>query len=176
MDVMPGFINFIHVENKGAAWGFMAGRPIFLIVVSVLVLALYVAFYVIKLKHLKNSVSPLLAISAGLIVGGCFGNLFDRLVFGYVRDFINFQFFNFPVFNFADIAVTFSVIIMVIYLIFVYPKESDFKKNIKKIDKNEEKTSNNDGNVEIIVEDPQIEDDKNVEEKSEDQDEGWVFN
>ena len=33
-DVMPGFINFVHVENKGAAWGVMAGRPIFLIVVS----------------------------------------------------------------------------------------------------------------------------------------------
>lgn len=176
MDVMPGFINFIHVENKGAAWGFMAGRPIFLIVVSLAILALYVAFYVIKLKHLKNSVSPLLAISAGFIVGGCIGNLVDRLAFGYVRDFINFQFFNFPVFNFADIAVTISVVLMVIYLIFVYPKESDVKKIFKKTIKNEEKTSNIEEKNDIIVENLNSEAEKDDQNKSEDKDEGWVFN
>ena len=170
MDVMPGFINFVHVENKGAAWGIMAGRPIFLIIVSIVILALYLTFYILKLKHLKNGISPLLAISAGLIAGGCFGNLFDRLVFGYVRDFINFQFFNFPVFNFADVAVTCSIILMVVYLAFVYPKESDSRVKSKNIDKNAKNMPKNDENSDIIIKNPKKEE-LNDEKKGED-DEG----
>ena len=166
-DVMPGFINFIHVENRGAAWGFMAGRPIFLIVVAIVILALYLTFFIIKLKHLKGAVHPLLVISAGLITGGCIGNLIDRVVLGYVRDFINFQFFNFPVFNFADIAVTASIVLMVIYLIFFYPKEGDSKKKPQKEGNTQENPQNkqqNSENNEIIVEneekDVMFEDDK----------------
>lgn len=159
MDVLPGFINFVHVENKGAAWGMMAGRPIFLIVVSVAILALFLTFYVLKLKHLKNSISPLLAISTGLIAGGCIGNFIDRVFLGYVRDFINFQFFNFPVFNFADIAVTFSIVLLVIYLVFIYPKETDSKKKPAKTDETQKNNLN-------------IEDKKELQDNDQEQKEG----
>ena len=123
MDVIPGFINFVYIQNTGAAWGMLAGRPVFLIIVSIIILAIYLWFYAIRLKRLKNNSSITLAVSVGLIAGGCIGNLVDRIAFGYVRDFINFQFMDFPVFNVADIALTVGIIIMVRYFIFIYSKE-----------------------------------------------------
>ncbi len=123
MDVIPGFINFVYIQNTGAAWGMLAGRPVFLIIVSIIILAIYLWFYAIRLKRLKNNSSITLAVSVGLIAGGCIGNLVDRIAFGYVRDFINFQFMDFPVFNVADIALTVGIIIMFIYFIFIYSKE-----------------------------------------------------
>ena len=63
-------------------------------------------------------------ISAGLILGGTIGNAVDRVALGYVRDFINLEFMNFPIFNIADMALTFGVIILAIYLLFIYEKEN----------------------------------------------------
>ena len=74
--------------------------------------------------------SVLLGIATGFIVGGCFGNLYDRLVFGYVRDFLNFEFMNFPVFNIADVSLCIGIFLIVIYFIFIMPKEG--KKDEKK--------------------------------------------
>ncbi len=130
MEFIPNFINFIYVENTGAAWGMLSGRPVFLIVVSLIILGIYLWFYVLRLKKLKNNTSITLGISVGLIVGGCIGNLVDRIAFGYVRDFINFEFIDFPVFNIADIALTIGIIIMLIYFIFIYAKEDKKLENI----------------------------------------------
>lgn len=137
--VIPKFISFIYVKNTGAAWGILGGRPVFLIIISILILALFIAFYVLRVKKVKNKTSCLLAISVGLIAGGCVGNLFDRIVFGYVRDFINFDFMNFPVFNFADIALTIGVIIMVVYFLFYFSKEENKQKMTENIEKTDEK-------------------------------------
>lgn len=125
MSVIPGFINFVHVENTGAAWGILAGRPVFLIVFSILIFAIYLAFYIIRVKKFRGRIHLTLVISLGLIAGGCVGNLVDRIAFGYVRDFINFQFIDFPVFNFADVALTFGIILMIIYFFFFYTKEDE---------------------------------------------------
>ena len=138
-DFLPGFINFIYIQNTGAAWGMLAGRPVFLIIVSLIILGFYIWFYISRLKKLQNRTSITLAISVGLIVGGCIGNLVDRIAFGYVRDFINFQFMDFPVFNIADIALTIGIIIMVIYFIFIYTKED---KNLQMIHQQAEEFKN----------------------------------
>ncbi len=138
-NVFPGFINFIYVKNTGAAWGMLAGRPVFLIVVSIMVLSLLIIFYILRLKKTGKNSSSLFGISLGLIAGGCIGNLIDRIAFGYVRDFINFQFIDFPVFNFADVALTFGMILIVVYFIFYYSKE---ERNIK-IEKSQEKEQKN---------------------------------
>ena len=126
--VLNGFVNFIYVQNTGAAWGMLAGRPVFLIVISIIVLGLLIAFYVLRTKKLGERVSILFGISIGLVVGGCIGNLVDRIIFGYVRDFINFQFIDFPVFNFADVALTVGVIVMLVYFVFFYSKEEEYVK------------------------------------------------
>lgn len=137
--VIPKFISFVYVQNHGAAWGIFGNSTIFLIIFSIIVLSIFILFYVLRLKKVKNNSSYLLGISVGLIAGGSIGNLIDRIAFGYVRDFINFEFMNFPVFNVADIALTFGVIIMVIYFIFFYTKEDKNQNVDENIDKIEEK-------------------------------------
>lgn len=168
IDVIPNFINFVYVKNTGAAWGILGGRPVFLIILSIIVLALFIAFYILRVKKVGNNSSSLLAISVGLIAGGCLGNLFDRLVFGYVRDFINFQFISFPVFNFADIALTFGVIIMIIYFLFYYQKEeknNNVNSSVKSYDnhaENVDENKNNENDTKIeenIVEKDKLSDD-----------------
>lgn len=131
VNVIPRFINFIYVKNTGAAWGIFAGRPVFLIIISLIVIGLLITYYVLRVKKTDKHSSVLFGISMGLIVGGCLGNMIDRIAFGYVRDFINFQFIDFPVFNFADIALTFGMIILVVYFLFFYSKE---EKKLKKQD------------------------------------------
>lgn len=125
-DFIPGFINFVRVENTGAAWGMLAGRPIILIILTIVILIVYLWFYYARLKKHKNNTSLLLSISVGFITGGCIGNLVDRIALGYVRDFINFQFMDFPVFNVADICLTIGVILMIVYFIFFYNREDEY--------------------------------------------------
>ena len=127
-EIIHGFISFIYVHNSGAAWGIFSGRSIFLIIISIIVIALFIAFYVLRLRKFKDKISLWLSVSLGFIAGGCFGNLIDRIAFGYVRDFINFDFMNFPVFNVADICLTVGIILLFIYFIFFYSKEEKLLK------------------------------------------------
>ena len=127
-EIIHGFISFIYVHNSGAAWGIFSGRPIFLIIISIIVIALFIAFYVLRLRKFKDKISLWLSVSLGFIAGGCFGNLIDRIAFGYVRDFINFDFINFPVFNVADICLTVGIILLFIYFLFFYSKEEKLLK------------------------------------------------
>ena len=127
-EIIHGFISFIYIHNSGAAWGIFSGRPIFLIIISIIVIALFIAFYVLRLRKFKDKISLWLSVSLGFIAGGCFGNLIDRIAFGYVRDFINFDFMNFPVFNVADICLTVGIILLFIYFIFFYSKEEKLLK------------------------------------------------
>ena len=127
-EIIHGFISFIYIHNSGAAWGIFSGRPIFLIIISIIVIALFIAFYVLRLRKFKDKISLWLSVSLGFIAGGCFGNLIDRIAFGYVRDFINFDFMNFPVFNVADICLAVGIILLFIYFIFFYSKEEKLLK------------------------------------------------
>ena len=85
-------------------------RFLFILVAIVLFLVLY--------KYIeKNKISSKLEIvSLGLIMGGLVGNLVDRLLYGYVIDFLSFNIFgySFPVFNIADIGIVSGVIILIV--------------------------------------------------------------
>lgn len=99
-----------YVENRGAAFGFLDGKQTFFIVVTVFVIV-FLAFFIYK--H-YSSLSTLEVWASILLFSGAIGNLIDRVVQGYVIDFISVRIFNvydFPVFNFADIYVTFAVIV-----------------------------------------------------------------
>ena len=68
---------------------------------------------------------------------GCVGNMYDRIFFGYVRDFIQFDFWkSFPIFNFADAILCIGVVLFVIYLIIYLVKS---RKNEKVDGENDEK-------------------------------------
>lgn len=110
VDVINNFFRVTYSHNDGAAFGMFGGKMIFIVIVSVLVLAylLFELFY-----HKKRNL--LVDISISLIIGGLLGNLVDRIYFGYVRDFLDFKIFNydFAIFNLAD---TFIVIGALIFL------------------------------------------------------------
>jgi len=68
-------------------------------------------------KNIKK-VHPVLTVSLTMILAGGIGNMIDRLFIGYVVDFINFLFIDFPVFNVADICVTVGAGMMLVWLLF----------------------------------------------------------
>ena len=126
--VIDNLLTFTYVENKGMAFGMLANqRWIFIALTSIVILALVIAVF-----KLKNQ-SRLFYISAALLIGGGIGNLIDRILYGYVVDYIALSFFP-PVCNFADYCVTAGVIMFLVYLFFF----TDFLKSDKekRIDKN----------------------------------------
>ena len=139
VSVIPYLFNFKLVHNMGAAWGMLAGKQVFLIALTFVFLAIFIFYYIKE----KNK-TWLLTVAFGFIFGGCIGNLYDRLFLGFVRDFIQFDFWqSFPIFNFADIFLCIGVVLFVIYLIVYYVK---LYKNNKKGPKIEENKDSNDEN------------------------------
>ncbi len=130
--IIPYLFNFKMVYNDGAAWGVLSGKQVFLIVMSIVFLFIFTFYYVKE----KNK-TWLLTVAYAFLVGGCLGNLYDRVVIRYVRDFIQFDFWqSFPVFNFADVFLSIGVVIFVIYLIIYFVKESKKSKILSKNSKN----------------------------------------
>ena len=104
--VLP-FINIVHIENRGAAFGLFAGLGnIFFIVVSIIAI-LFILYY---LKAVQKRME---IISLSLVLGGAVGNLIDRIRIGKVTDFIDFYVNNWhwPSFNVADSALTAGIIL-----------------------------------------------------------------
>ena len=102
---IPVIRNVFHitlVHNTGAVFGLFRGMNFLLVLSSALFLVLLFYYY----SQLEKS-NPGFQIPAGLIAGGAAGNLIDRLLFGYVIDFLDFRVW--PVFNIADAAITAGV-------------------------------------------------------------------
>lgn len=128
--IIKKILEFTYLENKGAAWGMFAGKQFFFIALTVL-LIFSVIFLLIKLPEGKRY-TPARIIS-WVLLAGAVGNMIDRIAFGYVRDFINCVFIDFPVFNVADIYVSLSMVALVIFILFFYKdKDFDFLKRKKK--------------------------------------------
>jgi signal peptidase II len=103
--VVGHFVGITNVRNSGAAFGLVpAGAGVFLVasVVVSIALVLYVA---------RTPTSPWGGVVLGLILGGTIGNGFDRLVYGFVTDFVNVHFW--PVFNVADSAISIGVVLLI---------------------------------------------------------------
>ena len=105
--------NFTYLENRGAAFGILQDKRIFFIILT---LAIVFALIYYFLKNYKTN-PKVLNIALAMIISGAIGNFYDRLFQGYVVDFIEFAFVNFPVFNIADIFVTIGSILLIIYMI-----------------------------------------------------------
>ncbi|MFA6582845.1 MAG: signal peptidase II [Elusimicrobiaceae bacterium] len=93
--VFAPFFRFTYVENTGAAFGMLAGRNAFFVIITVLLLG-GIFYYRRQLaEHGKMASLAMVFICAGAV-----GNLYDRLAYGYVVDFLDFRVW--PVFNLAD--------------------------------------------------------------------------
>ncbi len=108
--VINNFFYITYTHNKGAAWSILEDQRILLLIISVIVL-----FLINKFMN-KEKLNKLESLSYGMIIGGIVGNLFDRIVFGYVIDFLDFKLFgyNYPIFNLADTFIVIGIGIMII--------------------------------------------------------------
>ena len=110
LSVIDGFFNITYVNNHGAAFGIMDGKVIFIVIISVLIFAYLI--YEIR----KDSHSKLITTSISFVIGGLLGNLFDRVVYGHVIDFFDFNFFgyDFAIFNVGDAFIVIGTILLAI--------------------------------------------------------------
>ena len=114
ISLIDNFFNLTYVRNEGAAWSIFSGNRLFLILIGILSIIL-IYHFLIKNKSLKK----LEIFIYGLLLGGIVGNLIDRIVFGYVIDFLDFLIlgYNFPIFNLADTFIVISVFLLIIDIV-----------------------------------------------------------
>ena len=110
--LIPGVLGLRYAENEGAAFSILSGAPRLL---GVLSLALIIGGYV-WLRNKKMAALPLTGLA--LMAGGAAGNMFDRLIRGYVPDMIETKFMNFPVFNIADSCLVIGCVLVMVSLLF----------------------------------------------------------
>ena len=101
-----------YIQNKGAAFSLLSGKLSLLSIISV-AFCICAVIYWIK----KKPTHPLLCTSITMMFAGAFGNAIDRIFRGFVIDYIQTSFINFPVFNIADIGITVGAILLVVYFI-----------------------------------------------------------
>ena len=107
-----GFIQVVHIQNTGAAFGIFQGqnRPLIFVACGGIILILALAFWVYRRFPYLVTVWNLIAL--GLVLSGTAGNLIDRLVFGIVTDFLDTGFW--PAFNAADSGITIGAVMLAI--------------------------------------------------------------
>ena len=101
-----GLFQFKLIHNTGAAWGMFGDSTFMLGITSLLVCAFILFLGCTFTKIFERSLTTWEAMSLAFVFAGGLGNAFDRFMYGYVVDFIDLTFMNFPVFNIADIGVT----------------------------------------------------------------------
>lgn len=108
--VISGFFHITYVQNTGMAWSMLSGQQLLLSLAAVIAIGvmLWVLIY--------RKPDFLTVLSIGFMMSGAAGNLIDRLMFNYVRDFLNFYIFgyDFPVFNVADMALCIGVGLLIL--------------------------------------------------------------
>lgn len=128
IELLPGIFELQYLENRGAAFGILQDKGIFLIILTIFVTLLLIYIF-IKIPSEKKYV-PLHLIGI-LLISGALGNMIDRLWRGYVIDFFYFKWIDFPIFNVADCYVTISACLLIFLYLFYY-KEEDFSFLFKK--------------------------------------------
>ena len=109
--ILPNVLALTNVRNDGAAWSVLSGQQWFFTVITIVALGMMGYFF----WKLRNDNLYMSAIS--LLIAGTLGNFIDRIRLGYVVDMFETLFMNFPIFNVADMCLTFGVIIVIIALI-----------------------------------------------------------
>ena len=108
--IIKNFFNITYVKNIGAAFSILSGSRILLIMIAL------IAIYIIYKLLVKNkNLNKINIINYSLLIGGIIGNLIDRIIRGYVVDYLDFTIFNynFPIFNIADICIVISCILLI---------------------------------------------------------------
>jgi len=109
--LIKNLLSITLVHNSGAAFSILSGNRLLLIVIGILAL-IGISFYLKSLDYINGY--DMFVYS--LLIGGVVGNLIDRIIHGFVIDYISFNIFgyNFPVFNFADICIVVSIVLIIV--------------------------------------------------------------
>jgi len=109
--LIKDFLNITYVHNTGAAFSLFSDATWLLIVIGILAIILLTIY----IKNIID-INDFDTFTYSLLLGGILGNLVDRVIHGYVIDYISLNIFgyHFPIFNFADICIVISVIIFLI--------------------------------------------------------------
>nr|WP_279232966.1 signal peptidase II [Hathewaya histolytica] len=114
INLIPNFLTLEYLENRGAAFGIMQNKQWLLIILTILIMIvlLYMFF---RYRH----ESKILNYSLVMIFTGAIGNLYDRIFYKYVIDFISVHYkdvYYFPTFNIADIMVVLGTFLLALYI------------------------------------------------------------
>lgn len=123
--IIPNFFYLTYTHNYGGAWSIFDNSTLFITIVSFLII-IGIIYYLFKNKVTKK----IEIIGYSLLLGGAIGNLIDRIVYGYVIDFLDFYIFkyDFPIFNVADIGIVVGIILLLVSMILEVYK-NDNKRN-----------------------------------------------
>ena len=110
---VDGFLHWEYVQNTGAAFGSFSNNTTLLSIITGIIILVGIGAIIFKKINHK-----FLLVTSVMIISGGLGNLVDRILRGYVVDFICVEFIDFPVFNFADILVTCGAFMLIGYLLF----------------------------------------------------------
>jgi signal peptidase II len=108
--LIPGIIRLVYVENTGAAFSLFSDMRWPLVVTSLIA----IAAILVGIFRYRRELGRPACLALAFILGGAVGNLVDRVLFGYVADFFEFEFVRFAVFNVADIFITLGGIAFVL--------------------------------------------------------------
>lgn len=112
-----------YLENRGAAFGMLQGRQMFLLLLTIVFLII-ICYIFYKMPSEKKYI-PLYTVGV-MICSGAIGNMIDRVRQQYVVDFLYFKWINFPIFNVADCYVTIAAFLL-FFLVLFYYKDEDFE-------------------------------------------------
>lgn len=121
--LIPGLLGLRYAENLGAAFSMLSGKPFLLGILSLVVIVAVVLF------TRKKELAPLPLTALLMMLSGAAGNMIDRFFTGYVPDMIEFLFFDFPIFNIADTALTVGCVLLIFSLLF---RKKDWEEADKK--------------------------------------------
>ena len=128
ISIWDPWLGLLSHRNRGAAWGMLEGQMWIFTIVTLAVIIGILYFY-----HTEAKGKPLFQFSLMLLLGGAVGNFIERLFRGEVVDFVDTYIpvinYHFPIFNVADMALTFAVILLFITIIL---EERAQKKKVKK--------------------------------------------
>jgi signal peptidase II len=120
--LISGIFHLTYIHNSGAAFSIFQNKTGFLIAMQLIVIAMVTVYLILRQK--KEHWCLLLSLS--LIAAGGVGNLIDRVMNGYVVDFLDFRVW--PIFNVADISVCVGCGLLILYMFFIEPKRGKSRK------------------------------------------------
>jgi len=124
IQIIPGFFRITHTENTGAAFSLFDSSTAHWKTAALIAFSVVAMVIVIGLLWKQKQALTITGIALSLILGGAFGNLWDRVTSGRVVDFLLFYVrqYQWPVFNLADSSIVIGACLLVIEILFAHPK------------------------------------------------------